>query len=204
VMDHLRTTGLLENTIVIFIADHGEYLGSHGLLLKNIWMYEELVKIPMIWRVPGGAGGHGPCQQVVSHLDIVPTLLDYAGIPAEVMDMRKGARSAPLTLPGRSLRSFLDGNAPLAAEPALIEYDEDWFPDGPFFRVRTMVTERYKLVIYGNPEEGQLFDVEADPHELNDLWNDPAHREVQAELVTKAFQRFSRNDRLDLERHCGA
>jgi arylsulfatase A-like enzyme len=119
------------------------------------------------------------------------------------MDMRKGTRSSPLTLPGRSLRSFLDGNTPLPAEPALIEYDEDWF-DGPFFRVRAMVTERYKLVIYGNPEEGQLFDLESDPHELHDLWNDPAYKEIRAELLIKAFQRFSRNDRLDSERHCGA
>jgi arylsulfatase A-like enzyme len=204
VMNHLQTSGLLENTIVIFTADHGEYLGSHGLLFKNIWMFEELLRIPMIWRVPGAGGRHGPCQQVVSHLDLVPTLLDYAGIGPEVLDMRKGARSAPLTLPGQSLRAFLEGKASLAPEPALTEYDEDWFPDGPFFRIRTMTTERYKLVVYGNPEEGQLFDLESDPHELNDLWNDPDHCEIRADLITKAFQRFSRNDRLDQPRHCGA
>jgi arylsulfatase A-like enzyme len=203
VMNFLRDSGRLENTIVIFIADHGEYLGAHHLLYKADWMFEELTRIPMIWRVPGALRMGQGCDGVVSQIDLVPTLLDYAGIDPAEMDMRGNAKAEPLTLPGRSLRPLLDQGELLSPQPALIEYDEDWF-QGPFFRVRTMVDERFKLVVYASPDGGQLFDLQNDPHELSNLWNDPAYAAVKAELMEQALRGFCRNDRLDQPRRSGA
>jgi arylsulfatase A-like enzyme len=106
-------------------------------------------------------------------------------------------------LPGRSLRPFFDEGESLPPQPALIEYDEDWF-EGPFCRARTIITEQYKLVVYASPGGGQLFDLENDPHETHNLWNDPAVAAVKAELMEQALRGFCRNDRLDHPRRSGA
>jgi arylsulfatase A-like enzyme len=203
VLEHLRSSGRIENTIVIFVADHGEYLGAHHLLYKAEWMVEELARIPMIWRVPDGASTGAGNDAVVSQVDLVPTLLDYAGIDPAEMDMRGNTKAERCTLPGRSLRPLLDQGASLPPQPALIEYDEDGIK-GPFFRVRTLVEERFKLVVYTSPDGGQLFDLQSDLHELSNLWDDPAFAAVKAELMEQALRGFCRNDRLDQLRRSGA
>ena len=71
VMAVLDRSGLANNTIVLFIADHGEYLGGHGLIKKMVWPYEELWRIPFIASVPGGPAGI--CRTPVSLLDLTPT-----------------------------------------------------------------------------------------------------------------------------------
>ena len=203
VLDHLRSSGRIENTIVIFVADHGEYLGAHHLLYKADWMFEELTRIPMIWRIPDAANAGKGSDTVVSQIDLVPTLLDYAGVDVSEFDMRGHLPADSLTLPGRSLRPFLDEGESLPPKPALVEYDEDWF-EGPFCRARTIITEQYKLVVYVNGADGQLFDLQTDPRETRSLWNDPADAAVKAELMEQALRGFCRNDRLDQPRRSGA
>ena len=204
VLESLRASGRLEQTVVLFLADHGEYLGAHHLLFKAEWLYEELVRIPMVWRVPGGAAGGPTSDSVVSQIDVVPTLLDYAGIDPKTMDMRSGGRADREILPGRSLRPWLDGGASLPPQPALIEYDEDWFSDAPFFRIRALVEQRYKLVVFASPEGGLLFDLQDDPGETRNLWDEPSCAAVKARLIEQALRGFCRHDRMDQLRRSGA
>jgi choline-sulfatase len=93
----LGERGLAENTVVVFTSDHGDFMGSHGMVRKGMFLYDALLHVPMIWRVPGGAKG-ARTKAFAQHIDLFPTLADLARTPA-----------APKDLPGRSLRPFLEG-----------------------------------------------------------------------------------------------
>jgi len=202
-LESMERNGLMENTVVVFIADHGEYLGCHGLIEKADWMYEELARIPMIWRVPDAVRPGQGTDCVVSQVDLVPTILDYAGLDESEFDMRKNFSAPPLGLPGRSLRPLLSGGLPPVEKPAFLEYDEDWHASG-FYRVRTLIGPRYKLVVYTHTGGGQLFDLEADPHERKNLWSSAEHASVKASMMEALLREASTYDRVDQLRVCGA
>jgi len=267
VMRRLEQSGLAENTLVVFLADHGEYLGSHNLLFKNAWPYEELVRIPFIWKARRGQqaergqeaergqdaearrdqarrgqdaearrdqarrgqdaearrdqarrgqdaearrdrilspeAAEAACDHVTGILDFAPTILDFAGIDESALDTRGGTASDRDILPGRSLRPFLTGGQRLDERPALIEYDEDWF-EGPICRHRTLVTGRHKLTFFAGWEEGLLFDLQEDPHETRNMWNDAECRGIKAELTERLLDELVRTERFDTRRICGA
>ena len=96
-MGALEERGMADNTLVVFTSDHGDFMGSHGLVRKGMFLYDALLHVPMIWRVPGGARG-ARTNALAQHTDLFPTLADMANLPA-----------APGDLPGRSLRPFLEG-----------------------------------------------------------------------------------------------
>ncbi|MCF7816405.1 MAG: sulfatase-like hydrolase/transferase [Kiritimatiellales bacterium] len=202
ILDAVQRNGLMENTIVVFIADHGEYLGSHHLIEKADWMYEELTRVPMIWRVPDAVHPGKGSDSVVSQIDLVPTILDYAGIAMVELDMRKNFSAPPLTLPGRSLKPLLSGGFPLEDKPALLEYDEDWYKSG-FYRPRTLIGSQYKLIVYPNTGGGQLFDLKTDPYERKSLWDDAKYNSIKAEMMEALLRETSKYDRTDQPRRCG-
>jgi arylsulfatase A-like enzyme len=204
VMRALRDRGLDGNTIVVLMADHGEYLGSHHLLYKHLWPWEELLRVPFVWRVPGDPAVPGGRDQVVSLLDFAPTVLDYAGIDQDVLNMRKPAAAAEWPgLPGRSLRPILDSGKPMPSRPAICELDSDWQP-GPMQRRRTIIGDRYKLTVFSRMGEGMLCDLEQDPYETHNLWGDPAYAHVQARLTAQLLEELIWSDPLNGPRICGA
>ena len=204
VMAALRDRGLDENTVVVLMADHGEYLGSHGLLHKGPWPWEELVRVPFVWRLPGPQPARHAEDSVVSLLDFVPTLVDLAGIDPDVFDMREFAPGEKPGLPGNSLRAHFDGSTAPPARSALIEYDEDWHTEGPLCRARGIVDGDWKLVLWAGFEDGLLVDLREDPLELTNLWSSPAHLAVRAELTAKLVERLAYTDRFDTPRISGA
>ena len=202
VLDHLEALGLGESTVVAFTSDHGEYLGAHHLLYKSIWPYEELYRVPFIWRAPGGPAGQA-VDTPVSLIDLVPTVLDYAGVDRSSFDVRRYGRSDRPTLPGRPLKECIDRGEAAAVRPVLIEYDEDGLP-GPMLRMRTIVRGQYKLSVYSGLDEGLLFDLAADPHETANLWGEGAYRDLRGELLHELVSELARTDRLDVTRISGA
>lgn len=154
VLDALDQTGLAASTVVLFTSDHGEMMGSHGMITKQK-LYEEAAAVPFIVATPQTKAAVNP-QHLVSGLDVLPTLLDYAGI------------SAPDTLRGRSLRPLVDGKSVpwrefVAAESRAIG------------DARMIRTDRYKLIAFGTGEpREQFFDLEKDPGELTNLVAGPA------------------------------
>lgn len=203
VMAALREEGLAENTVVGLIADHGEYLGSHNLLYKASWPYEELVRIPFVWSAPGATPKAGTVDDPVSLLDVVPTLIDYAGLDETTFDMRHTGKGKPAGLPGRSLRPYLEGQATEPA-PALLEYDEDWIEGTPLARGRGLINGPWKLVRWGGFDRGVLFNLEEDPGEKENRWDDPGCLEIKCELLNTLADLLTRSDRFDAKRISGA
>ncbi len=174
ILKTLEKLGLAENTIVVYTSDHGDMMGAHQLLAKTV-MYEESVRIPWLMRIPQ----QGMKQQIVngsvSHIDMVPTLLDLMGKPG---------KSADHALPGKSLKAQIEKGA----EPKHDVFIE-WNPGTPNPSVdlaakderdeaakamtsftRTVVTnDRWKLCL-NTSDKHQLFNLNDDPFETTNLF----------------------------------
>ena len=159
VLAALEQTGLSSNTIVVFTSDHGEMMGSHGLVTKEK-LYEESVAVPLI-IAPPKASASVDRQHLVSGLDLMPTFLDYAGI------------GSPASLEGRSLRPLVEGKTVVWRGFIVSETME---PEARMIR-----TARYKYICFGAGENReQFFDEEQDASELHNLIN---HAELASEVA---------------------
>ncbi len=165
ILDGLSACGLDGDTVVIFSSDHGDAHGAHQWQQKSA-LYEEIVRVPMIVRAPGGAPGVRDRDRLVSiGLDLYPTVCDYAGI------------RPPDGLSGLSLRPLVEGRAPAAWRERL--FIETVFDGGRGYDTpgRALRTPRHKYVVYdrGRYRE-QLFDMKEDPLETVNLAVEARHR----------------------------
>ncbi len=197
VLNHLEQIGRAQDTVIVFMSDHGEYLGSHGLHQKELWPYEELNRIPFIWKVPNNTSGS--TDSVVSMLDFVPTILDYAGLDVGVLDKRVFRNKECRFLHGRSLRLWLDDGMTLAERPALIEFDKGQ-DSGP----RTIVESRWKLTVFPPTGQGLLYDLKADPHEMYNCWDEPSYANEKARLICRLLDELVMSDRFDAQKIANA
>ena len=204
VLQALEKSGKADNTVVAFIADHGEYLGAHNLLHKGSWPVEELWRVPFIWSDPRSAAGGATVDDPVSMLDLVPTVADLAGLPDGWHTMRGTAPPKTQPLPGTSLRSYLAGRKNVEPHPALMEFDEDWHEGTPMCRLRGVIDGDWKLVTYAGYRDGILIDLKNDPQEGRNLWNDPASQQRKCELLSILAERMAASDRFDTYRLCKA
>jgi uncharacterized sulfatase len=158
--------------LVVYTADHGEMYGAHRLTGKGPVVYEEINRVPLLIRWPGrmpeGARVAGP----VSHVDLVPTFLEYFGL------------GVPALLQGRSLLGPACDPLTQPAEPIFIEFnrfelDHDGF--GAFFPLRCIFDGRYKLSV-NLLDTDELYDLSSDPAELNNLIDMPAHAATRNRL----------------------
>ncbi|MHC5541039.1 sulfatase family protein [Singulisphaera rosea] len=171
-LKYLDDEGLAENTIVVYAADQGFYLGEHGWFDKR-WIFEESLRTPCLMRWPGVIEAGRVNKDLVSNLDFAETFLEAAGQPV------------PAGMQGRSLLPILRGKTP-----------EDWrksfyyhyyeFP-GPHSVARHygVVTDRYKLARFYGPDvdSWELFDLQTDPRELKSVYGEPGYAAVQADLL---------------------
>lgn len=170
VLAELEALGLEEETAVFFAADHGEFTGSHRLNDKGPAMYEEIYRIPLIARLPGGARG-AVCHEFVSLLDLPPTFVELAGAPV------------PPHFDGCSLVPFLQGRpAPDWRQEIFAEFHGHHFP----YPQRMIRTRRYKLVI-NPPDVNELYDLESDPDELVNRIGDPTLADVRRDLMRRLY-----------------
>ena len=170
----LECRGYLENSVVVFTSDHGDCLGDHGHSQK--WtMYDTITRVPLLVRspamVPGGARLSGLCQQ----MDIGPALLELAGVPV------------PEPMEARSLMPALHGDSWAGRECVFAEHPRDGTLQEAEF-MSMVRTQAHKLVHFLGEEYGQLFDLQADPGEVQNLWDDPACRPVKRELGGKLLE----------------
>jgi arylsulfatase len=175
-LDALERSGERERTVVIFTSDHGEALGDHGLTQKGCRFYEGLVRVPLIWSMPGTVQQGLVSEALVELTDIMPTLMELAGLPV------------PAETQGRSLLPILTGQQDPAHHRDFVRseyYDAVQLPDHTF---ATMYRDRrWKLVVYHGHEIGELYDLQADPHEHDNLWHDPTRQAVKLELLKRSF-----------------
>ncbi len=162
ILERLTALGLADNTIVIFTADHGDYMGDHQLLLKGPLHYQALVRVPFLWREPDG-GVRGRRSALSSTLDIARTVLERAGL--EPFQGLQGLSLLP------ALNGARDGREAILIEE---EGQRIYLGFDRRVRVRTVVTERHRLSLYDGAAWGELYDLAEDPHELTNRWADPA------------------------------
>jgi len=168
-MDYLKASGLDENTIVIYSSDQGFYLGDHGWYDKR-WMYEESLKMPLIVKWPGVAKPGTVNKDLVQNLDYAETFLDIAG--AEIPDDMQGRSLVPL-LKGEGADDWRDG----------IYYHYFEFPSvhmvAKHYGIRT---QRYKLIHFYQFGEWEFYDLQKDPDERLNLYENDEYADTIAEL----------------------
>jgi N-acetylglucosamine-6-sulfatase len=168
IVEALQRTGRLDNTYFFFTSDNGFLLGEHRLPKGKIRPYEQSTRVPLMVAGPGIPAGR-ISEELVSNIDIPTTILDLAG-------------ARPTTPPdGRSLLPFLRDPSKRSGRPLLLHSFRDDSPEGvgtnPRVQAATfkaIVRGRYKLVLY-DKGEGELYDLERDPHELENLYLDPGY-----------------------------
>ena len=160
VLDKLTALGLADNTVVIFTADHGEFMGDHQLLLKGPIHYQSILRVPFIWADPARHDAGTRRAQLAGTIDIAATILARAGL-------------APFNgMQGRSLLPVLDKPKAPHRDAILIEEEGQRVYMGFPRRVRmkSLLTERWRLSLYDDVGWGEFYDLKEDPHELINRW----------------------------------
>jgi len=185
-LDWLDAEQLTEDTIVVYVSDQGFFLGDHGWYDKR-FMYEESLRMPFVMRYPRAIPAGSSADEIITNVDFAQTLLEYAGVEAHPR------------MQGRSFRPIADGDR--VDDWRTEMYYRYWEHDDSFHHVWAhygLRTEQHKLIYYyadglGLPNtsdrifepEWELFDLAADPHELNSVHDDPAYAEIRAALEAR-------------------
>lgn len=175
-MDALEESGQLENTLVIFMSDHGETLGDHGLIQKGCRFYEGLVRVPLILSWPGKVIAGAVCDGLTELQDVTATIMEAAG------------QDIPAYFHGRSLLPIATGDSDDTSVRDFVRceyYDALDLADGT---LASMYRDAiHKLVVYHGHGLGELYDLQNDPDEFDNLWDDPDHQKLKLELMNKSF-----------------
>jgi arylsulfatase A-like enzyme len=173
ILQRLETLGLARNTIIVFMSDHGDFMGDHRLLLKGPVHYQGLIRVPFIWVDPMAERQLAVCDQLCSSLDFVPTVLDRAGLQPFY------------GIQGKSLLALIAGDNGSIHDSVLIEEENQrilfGFDGSP--RIRSLVTKAWRISIYDRVEWGELYDLRHDPHEMRNLWDDSDYLNVKCEML---------------------
>ncbi|NQT51721.1 sulfatase-like hydrolase/transferase [bacterium] len=158
VLDALKARGLYDDTLVIFLSDHGDYCGNHGAFYKYAGLYDSLIRVPLLIRWPGARPGRR-VDELVSLIDVAPTILDAAGL------------NGPADMDGRSLRPLLTGEAADWRQELFVETGA----------TAAVLTPDWKLVTWQDGTE-ELYDRRRDPHDLDNLAAAPSLEPTRAAL----------------------
>ncbi len=169
-LNYLDRKGLTENTIVVYTSDQGFYLGEHGWYDKR-FMYEESLSMPLVMRFPNEIQTGQVSQRMVMNLDFASTFLDFAGV------------DIPDEMQGKSLRSIVKGKSPTEWRNSIYyhyyEHPHGWHNVKRHCGIRT---EHYKLIHFYQENNWELFDLEKDPNEIKNLYDDPAYTNIVKDL----------------------
>lgn len=172
-LDYLEETDELDNTIIVYTSDQGFFLGEHGWFDKR-FMYEECQRMPLIIRYPKAIPAGSTSDAIAMNVDFAPTFLDFAGV------------SIPADIQGRSLKPVLTGGG---AEPrdwrkAAYYHYYEYPAEHSVKRHYGIRTKQFKLIhFYNDVDEWELYDLEADPHEMNNVYNHPEYAAQQVQLM---------------------
>ncbi len=171
VLDYLDESGLAKNTIVIYTSDQGFSLGEHGFYNKQ-WMYEKPLHQPLLVRLPETIKAGQVHNSMVNHIDLAPTLLDYAGLPI------------PGDIQGHSLRGILEGKAEKVRDASYYHFYSHG--DGNLPEMIGIRTATHKLIHYPGMKgayQWELFDLEKDPEEMQNHYANPAYQDIREQLT---------------------
>ena len=189
VLNELARLGLREDTIVIYLADHGDLMGDHWQQRKGAYHFDGLIRVPFIWSWPGHITPGSVNDGIVSLLDLAPTILDLCGVAipqgSEATEpLRPLHRQLP-PWPGHSLRSILEGRQETVRHATVIDGAQETCEG---LCMRTLVTERYRLTWYAGQRYGEMFDLQEDSQELHNLWSEPGCQTLRQELTAELLE----------------
>jgi arylsulfatase A-like enzyme len=169
-LDYLDAAGLAGNTVVVYTSDQGFHLGDHGWFDKR-FMYEESLRMPLLVRYPKGIAAGSVSRDIVLNLDFAPTFLDFAGVPE------------PTEMHGESLRPLLRGKRPEDWRTSMYYHYYEYPAVHMVKRHYGVRTQRHKLIhFYHDIDAWELFDLQTDPHELNNLYGKPEYADATEKL----------------------
>jgi arylsulfatase A-like enzyme len=181
-LDVLERTGQRENTLVIFMSDHGEMLGDHGIYLKGPYLYDEAIRVPLIIACPGTLRGARRSPALVELVDLAPTLLEASGLPVYP------------GMQGRSLWPLLTEHVPETQhrDDVYCEYYNamPWHTQ-PKPHATMVRTAHHKLTLFHGLDTGELYDLQHDPQEIANLWNDQAYQTEKGALLARLCDRMA-------------
>jgi arylsulfatase A-like enzyme len=173
-LDWLDRNGLRENTIVIYTSDQGFFLGEHNFFDKR-FMYEESLRMPFLIRWPGHIKAGSTSDGMILNVDFAPTLLGAAG------------QSVPSDMQGRSFLPLLQGKQPTDWRTSM--YYRYYHPGhhnvAAHYGVRT---DRHKLIYFNKLDQWELFDLKKDPHEIRNVYSDPAYEDIVKKLKAELYR----------------
>lgn len=168
-LDRLEADGTIDDTLIVFTSDHGDYLGDHGLWGKGLPAYEGMQRVPFIVAHPHCTSPGEISSALQSLIDIPLTCLAAAGLT--VPDSYQGTNQ---------LTAWIDAHQTVR-DHCRLEFRP---ADGPFKQF-TWVESRYKLVTYATRDYGELYDLAHDPHQRRNLYDDPASQGIRDHLIAK-------------------
>ena len=172
ILDHLEATGQLENTVVVFTTDHGHHIGTHNLVAKGGFAFEEDLRIPFVLSWKGKYPSNSHSNALISVVDLAPTFLKLAG------------REIPMSMAGVDLTALWEGKVSKVRDWVLAE---NHFQRTKFYQ-KSYIETRYKITWYMHTNEGELFDLEKDPKESHNLWDNPMYQMLKMEMMHRAMQ----------------
>jgi arylsulfatase A-like enzyme len=179
VLRRLDELGLARNTVIVFTSDHGDLMGDHQLMLKGNFAYQGLIRVPFIWAEPDGGNAGRRTDSLHGTLDIAATMLDRAKI-------------APYNgIQGKSaLAALEDGNG--GHDGILIEYGSQrpLYGTTGEMQMRTLVDKRWRITYYRGVSWGEMYDLDSDPLELDNLWDDPAAASAKQQLTERLLHKM--------------
>lgn len=177
VIEALKTSGQYENTVICFNADHGDYLGDFNLMLKGLMPLKSINKVPFIWSDPADRAGK-TTDTLASTIDISTTILERAGlIPYHGIQ-------------GKSFLPILQEDTQQHLEhrdEVFIEFNDGGAKFGfeKPCRVRSLITKNWRLSMYRDQDWGELYDLQSDPDETNNLWTDATYINQKLQLTER-------------------
>ncbi|QQA42644.1 sulfatase [Pelagovum pacificum] len=187
ILDKLDALGLTDNTLIVFTTDHGHFLGQHGLVAKGPFHYEDMLRLPFIVAWPGHVPAGETSDAIQSLVDLAPSFLAAAGAPG--VGAMQGVSQLDCWAGGEPARDF-----------AICENRHN--PEMP--HAMTYVEARHKITTYRHGPWGELFDLDADPLEVNNLWDDPDAGGLKAAMLHRMVQGIMRSEATAEDRVAGA
>ena len=175
ILARLATHGLMDNTIIVYMSDHGDEMGDRGIMQKGPLHYQGSVRVPCLWRDPDNSSRAGSqADGLASSVDFAQTLLERLGL-AQPYGMQ-GVDLAPLLTRGEKVRDhvYLEDDR----ERIYLGFAEPQ-------RLRSIITERHRLTVYNPMDWSEMFDFATDPDEIENLWDSPTSRDLRAIMVEK-------------------
>ena len=172
VIDKLRKSGELENTLILFTTDHGEMLGRHGLWQKGVTAFDDCQRIPAVAYWPARQKQPvGKSDSMFNLVDIMPTFLEAAGI------------ECPPLVQGVSQLSAITGEKAVVRDWALVD-----FLVSRKLHQQSLIHDEYKLVVYQHADYGELYNLGDDPDQYRNLYNEPEYWDIQVKMMKKLIK----------------